>query len=154
MSGAALPDVNVLIALFDPGPVHHEAAHDWFSDHAAGGWATCPLTQAGFIRVLSALGAPDLRPVTLANHLKKFCASRQHEFWPKSIQLTDTSLFDLSFATHRNLTDIYLLGLARANGGRLVTFDRRSRSRPSPAPVAGCWRLLGRAFDHYRHLRS
>ena len=124
MSGAALLDVNVLIALFDPGHVHHEAAHDWFSDNAGSGWATCPLTQAGFIRVLSAVGSPELRPVTLASRLRTFCASRQHEFWSQAISMTDTKVFDLSFATHRTLTDVYLLGLARVNGGRLATFDR------------------------------
>ena len=124
MSGAALLDVNVLIALFDPGHVQHEPAHDWFADSATDGWATCPVTQAGFIRVLSALGSPALRPATLLDHLRRFCASRAHEFWPDAISLTDAALFDLSFASHRNLTDVYLLGLAKTRGGRLATFDR------------------------------
>lgn len=124
MSDAALLDVNVLVALFDPGHVHHEPAHDWFADNAADGWATCPVTQAGFLRVLSALGSPELRPATVVEHLRKFCASPGHEFWPDTIALTDATLFDLSFASHRNLTDIYLLGLARKKRGRLATFDR------------------------------
>ena len=124
MSGAALLDVNVLIALFDSGHVHHDAAHDWFADNAAGGWATCPVTQAGFVRVLSAV-APDLyRPATLITHLRKFCSSSAHQFWPDAIALTDPLVFDLSFASARHLTDVYLLGLARERGGRLATFDR------------------------------
>jgi toxin-antitoxin system PIN domain toxin len=120
----ALLDVNVLVALFDPGHVHHEAAHDWFADIAAEGWATCPVTEAGFVRVLSAVGSPELRPATLVRHLSTFCKSPAHEFWPDTISLTDTRLFDLSFASHRNLTDVYLLGLARKKRGRLATFDR------------------------------
>jgi hypothetical protein len=124
VSGAALLDVNVLIALFEPGHVHHEAAHHWFADSAADGWATCPVTEAGFVRVLSALGSAALRPGTLADHLRKFCSSPAHEFWLDALSLTDTKVFDLSFATHRNLTDVYLLGLARHKGGRLATFDR------------------------------
>ena len=124
MSGAALLDVNVLIALFDPGHVHHEAAHDWFAENGADGWATCPVTEAGFVRVLSALGSPAQRPATLIEHLRKFCASPAHEFWSDAISLTDATVFDLSFATHRTLTDVYLLGLARQRNGRLATFDR------------------------------
>jgi toxin-antitoxin system PIN domain toxin len=124
VSGVALLDVNVLVALFDPGHVHHEAAHDWFSDSASDGWATCPVTQAGFLRVLSALGAPELRPATVVEHLRTFCTSPGHVFWADAVALTDATLFDLSFASHRNLTDIYLLGLARKKRGRLATFDR------------------------------
>jgi toxin-antitoxin system PIN domain toxin len=120
----ALLDVNVLIALFDPQHVHHEAAHDWFAEDAAAAWATCPVTENGFVRVLSALGSPPLRAATLITHLRKFCASPGHEFWPDAISLTDTTLFELSYGSHRNLTDIYLLGLAHKKGGRLVTFDR------------------------------
>ena len=43
----ALLDVNVLIALFDETHVHHEAAHDWFADNRAAGWATCAITRTG-----------------------------------------------------------------------------------------------------------
>jgi predicted nucleic acid-binding protein len=49
----ALLDVNVLVALFDPDHVHHEVAHDWFADNGPRGWATCPLTESGFVRVVS-----------------------------------------------------------------------------------------------------
>ena len=53
MSRIALLDVNVLLALSNPRHTHHEIAHDWFADHHLGGWATCAVTQNGFIRVLS-----------------------------------------------------------------------------------------------------
>ena len=56
----ALLDVNVLVALFDPDHVHHDLAHDWFADHRSRGWATCPITENGVIRVLAnpAYGSP------------------------------------------------------------------------------------------------
>jgi predicted nucleic acid-binding protein len=50
----ALFDVNVLIALFDPAHVHHESAHAWWKANQSSGWATCPLTENGFVRVLRA----------------------------------------------------------------------------------------------------
>jgi len=46
-----LLDANVLIALGGPSHKHHASAHQWFSSGAAGGWATCPLTQCAFVRI-------------------------------------------------------------------------------------------------------
>jgi toxin-antitoxin system PIN domain toxin len=123
----ALLDINVLVALFDPDHVHHETAHDWFADSGRAGWATCPLTEAGFVRVLSnpAYGATLVRPADLSERLRRFCRSGGHVFWPDAVSLLDTSVFDLSrIGGHRQLSDVYLLGLAHKQGGRLATFDR------------------------------
>ena len=49
----ALLDVNVLVALFDPAHLHHEAAHVWFGRNRSRRWATCPLTENALVRVLS-----------------------------------------------------------------------------------------------------
>ena len=127
MSRVALLDVNLLIALFDPDHVHHDLAHDWFEDNRSEGWATCPVTENGFVRVLSnpAYGAAVTRVASLVDVLRTFCASGHHEFWSSAVSLRDETLFKLSLAGgHRHLTDIYLLGLARKMRGRLVTFDR------------------------------
>ena len=126
MSGAALLDVNVLVALFDADHVHHDAAHDWFAGNARRSWASCPVTENGFVRVVSNLarrGAflsiPDVAAI-----LRKFCASGGHEFWSDAISLADDRVFDLTLVRgHRQITDVYLLGLAVAHGGRLATFD-------------------------------
>ena len=123
----ALLDVNVLVALFDPDHIHHDAAHDWFADQGRPGWATCPLTEAGFVRVLSnpTYAGAVTRAVDLAGLLRRFCASGGHEFWPDELSLLDGSRFDLSrVGGHRQLMNIYLLGLAHTRGGRLVTFER------------------------------
>jgi hypothetical protein len=120
--------VNVLIALFSPGHVHHETAHDWFADNRASGWATCPLTENGFLRVIGnpARGGQFVPMPDLMDYLRGFCASGDHEFWPDVVSLRDERSFDLSLARgHRQLTEVYLLGLAVKRHGRLVTFDQK-----------------------------
>ena len=125
MNGPALLDVNVIVALFDPNHIHHDPAHQWFAEHPASGWATCPLTENGVIRVLSnpAYSSVAERPQEVARRLAAFRASGRHVFWPDDVSVCDTTLFSLSVG-HRQLTDIYLLGLATAHDGCLATFDR------------------------------
>ncbi len=125
MRRPALLDVNVLIALFDPDHVHHDAAHAWFGNHRASGWATCPLTENAAVRILSnpAYGASAAQPIELARRLAAFRDSGHHTFWPDDVSLCDTGVFDLVVG-HRHLTDVYLLGLAVAHDGFLATFDR------------------------------
>lgn len=127
MSRVALLDVNLLVALFDPEHVHHEIAHDWFADHRAYGWATCPVTENGIVRVLGnpRYGATPMRPAELIDHLRQLCAATAHAFWPDTVSLRDETIFKASFVRgHRQLTDVYLLGLAVTMGGCLATFDR------------------------------
>jgi toxin-antitoxin system PIN domain toxin len=124
---AYLLDVNVLVALFDPDHVHHDLAHDWFADVGRPAWATCPVTENGFVRVLCnpGYGASVARASELIERLRVFRESGGHSFWPDEISLTDASLFDPAMlAGHRQVTDIYLLGLASRNRGYLATFDR------------------------------
>jgi toxin-antitoxin system PIN domain toxin len=127
MSRVALLDVNVLVALFDPDHVHHDLAHDWFAEQRPAGWATCPLTENGLVRVLSdpRYGQAPSRPSWHIGRLHRFCSSGQHAFWPDAISLRDDALFPRHAALgHRQLTDVYLLGLAKKMGGALATFDR------------------------------
>jgi uncharacterized protein len=121
----ALLDVNVLVALFDGGHVHHDAAHDWFADNRSHGWATCAITENGFVRVLAnpKSGVSERAPAILQS-LRTFCASGHHQFWPDTLSLRD-GCFNLSVGLgHQQLTDIYLLGLAAQMGAVLATFDR------------------------------
>jgi toxin-antitoxin system PIN domain toxin len=126
VSRIALLDVNVLLALSNPKHTHHEIAHDWFADHHARGWATCAITQNGFIRVLSntAARAGTFRPAEVVDLLRRFCSAREHVFWPEAVSLTDTTLFNASLIRgYRQISDVYLLGLAKKMGGHLATFD-------------------------------
>jgi toxin-antitoxin system PIN domain toxin len=136
VSRVALLDVNVLVALFDPDHVHHESAHVWFAANRKAGWATCPLTENGLVRVLSNpayVGNPET-PASVIGRLQRFCESGNHAFWPDDATLRDRRLFSAKApSTHRQVTDIYLLGLATGKGGRLATFD----TGISVAAVAG-----------------
>jgi toxin-antitoxin system PIN domain toxin len=122
----ALLDVNLLVALFDPDHVHHDVAHDWFADNHGRGWATCAITENGFVRVLSnpAYGSEVTRPVDLVDRLRRFCRLDGHRFWADAASLRDEALFDCSRVRARQLTDVYLLGLAHRHGGTLATLDR------------------------------
>jgi toxin-antitoxin system PIN domain toxin len=97
VSGVALLDVNVLVALFDPDHVHHEPAHRWFEDHRRFGWATCPLTENGLVRVLAhpAYSLSAVPPAVILERLEAFCGSGEHVFWPDDISLRDANLFQI-----------------------------------------------------------
>ena len=122
----ALFDVNVLIALFDPAHVNHDTSHRWLEVHAASGWATCPLTQNGCVRILSQPKYPNaVTTFDAVQRLKRATSQSTHEFWPDSISIADAGLVRADHLLGpRQLTDIYLLALAVRHGGRLVTFDR------------------------------
>ena len=122
----SLLDVNVLVALFDPAHLHHEAAHRWFAGNRNLRWATCPLTENGLIRVLSNPSYRGARTTIddAAARLHKFCNDPQHVFWQDSASVRDRALFRWNHVQgHRQIPDVYLLALSTANGGRLATFD-------------------------------
>jgi uncharacterized protein len=119
-------DVNALLALFDVGHIYHGQARSWWATHQAEGWASCALTQNGFIRIISTPGYE--RPIPLQTALWGLAvqlARSDHEFWPDDMPIVDEKLFDRRYILGpKRLTDVYLLALAAKRGGRLVTFDR------------------------------
>jgi toxin-antitoxin system PIN domain toxin len=121
----ALLDVNVLIALLDADHTSHRSAVAWFSEHASAGWASCPITENGCVRIMSHPSYPNAHSVVeIVERLRAATAHAAHQFWPDGQSLLDERLIDAS-RVHgpRQLTDVYLLALAVKNGGRLVTFD-------------------------------
>lgn len=122
----ALFDVNVLIALFDPAHVHHEHAHAWLNEHRKSGWATCPITQNGCVRILSQPKYPNaISTMESIRRLDRATSQPEHSFWRDDLSITDSQHFDADHILGpRQLTDLYLLALAVKNEGRLVTFDR------------------------------
>jgi uncharacterized protein len=121
----ALLDVNVLIALLDADHASHRSALAWFTENAPQGWASCPITENGCVRIMSHPGYPNAHPVVgIVERLRAATAHETHEFWPDSESVLDARLIDAT-RVHgpRQLTDVYLLALAVRNGGRLVTFD-------------------------------
>ncbi len=121
----ALLDVNFLIALTDPGHSFRQTAIAWLTDHFDHGWASCPLTQNGCVRIVNQPKYPFRVSISEASStLHDICASPHHVFWPDDISLLNPQLFDHSkIHSPKQLTDLYLLGLAVKNNGRLVTFD-------------------------------
>lgn len=121
----ALLDVNVLIALLDADHSLHARATTWFASHARSGWASCPITQNGCIRIMSHPSYPNALSVrAVIERLTQASASAFHEFWPDDVSLLDAKVAD-SARIHgpRQLTDIYLLALAVRHNGQFVTFD-------------------------------
>jgi uncharacterized protein len=123
----ALLDTNVLIALLDPAHIHHDIAHHWFATLGETGWATCPITQNGFVRIVSQPRYSNPVSTALAAALlASFVSSPAHEFWPDSISLFESNLVDATrLMTASQITDSYLLALAVKNGGILVSLDSR-----------------------------
>lgn len=121
----ALLDVNVLIALLDSRHVHHRQATEWLGAHLDSGWASCPLTQNGCIRILSQPAYPNATNAGLvARHLGDAVASGDHEFWADDVSLLAPGVLNWNYIlSSRQVTDAYLLALAVRHGGRLVTFD-------------------------------
>lgn len=123
-----LLDVNVLIALIDPAHVQHDRAHDWFAAKGRRGWATCPLTENGVLRIVGHARYPNSpgTPAAVAELLSILRALGGHEFWPDDVTLFDAQRVDSTrLLDSGQVTDTYLLTLALAHGGKLATFDRR-----------------------------
>jgi toxin-antitoxin system PIN domain toxin len=122
----ALLDVNMLLALFDAEHLHHARALAWWTDNRENGWASCPLTQNGFVRIISGDRYQRRRLMSDAMALLRAQIARPgHAFWPDDVSLTDPQRFDHTRVLGPNqITDAYLLALAVKNGGRLVTFDQ------------------------------
>jgi toxin-antitoxin system PIN domain toxin len=123
----ALLDINILIALLDLDHVHHRRARMWFEARTAQGWASCPLTQNGCVRIMSQSGYPN--PVPIAEvmlRLKQAARAPEHEFWPDDISLLDEKVADRNrIHGARQITDLYLLALSVKHGGCFATFDDR-----------------------------
>ncbi len=125
----ALLDVNVLVALSWPEHTSHEAAQRWFARNAHQGWATCPITQSGFVRVVSnpAFSRNAITPQQALALLERNLAHPDHRFWPDDLSLLDALRQQQGIVGHRQVTDAYLLALASHHRGTLATFDRAVR---------------------------
>lgn len=122
----ALLDVNVLVALAWPNHVHHDTARSWFIEQRDKGWATCPLTEGGFVRVscnpsvVRHTVTPQEAIALLAN-LRRLGA---HSFWPLDRSIVDLpEEIGVRLQGYRQITDAVLLASAMQRNGQLATFD-------------------------------
>lgn len=123
-----LLDVNVIIALIDPNHVFHDSVHKWWEANLADGWASCPLTENGVIRIMSQPNYSKqarFSPGELIRILQEFIQNTDHEFWSDDVSLLNETIFNHSLITgYRQITDAYLLALAVIRQGVLTTFDK------------------------------
>ena len=123
-----LLDVNVWVALLDEAHVFHAQALGFMQKRRVR-IASCPLVENGVIRVLnlpgySAAGAVGFRVV--ADKLNEICSGVDHEFWPDDLSLRTPGVVNWPRVLgHNQITDVYLLALAVAHQGCLVTLDHR-----------------------------
>ncbi|HJY04978.1 MAG TPA: TA system VapC family ribonuclease toxin [Bryobacteraceae bacterium] len=126
---AALLDVNALIALVDSDHVAHQTIRNWFTRHHRSGWATCPLSENGMVRVLSQPAYPSgqrtpAEVIQVLNALKS-AFEESYQFWPDDVSIADDSLLNSALiAGSRQVTDAYLLALAARHNGTIASFDR------------------------------
>lgn len=123
-----LLDVNVLIALIDPGHVAHDDAHEWFAATGQTAWATCPITENGVIRIVGNPKYPNSpgSPSLVMEIVGKMRSLPGHSFWPDDVSLVGSGdIAPTKILTSGQVTDTYLLALAKARGGQLATFDRK-----------------------------
>ena len=122
-----LLDANVLIALAWPAHEAHSRVQQWFARNSKQGWATCPLTQSAFVRILSnpAFSPHAVTPQEALNVLSANLQHAGHQFWRDEITLLDAlKRFEGRVVGHLQVTDAYLLSLVLHKNGRLATLDK------------------------------
>ena len=122
-----LLDVNVLLAMHLPGHKDYARVHRWFSRTGADAFATCAITQCGFVRISSQLSVKDwdIQFPETKIALETLTALPGHVYWSSDIDyLNATEHFSARMQGHKQITDAYLLGLALSNRGKLATLDK------------------------------
>ena len=122
----ALLDINVLIALAWPNHVHHAAARAWFEERRRDGWATCTLTEAGFIRLSCnpAVVRRTVTPLDAISVLKHLTGLASHSFWPLNRSVVEMpEVIGARIQGYRQITDAVLLAAVMQYNGQLATLD-------------------------------
>ncbi len=134
-----LLDINILLALADSLHIHHKRSRGWFLSRERHAWATCPITENGFIRILGQAaypgfqgGAEEARQV-----LESLASYPGHQFWSDELSILNTRLIPKLLGS-KHLTDLYLLALAVRNKGSFATLDQRIDPHLIPGGPNSC----------------
>ena len=122
-----LLDVSVLIALVRPKHEKHERVMRWFRTSGGKHWATCPFTEAGFVRIVShpKFTAQSVDVAEALQLLSELIAMPGRQFWPIDMAFAGAvKPFEERFFGHQQVTDLYLLSLAVRHKGAVATTDR------------------------------
>ncbi|MFD1504814.1 VapC toxin family PIN domain ribonuclease [Georgenia yuyongxinii] len=130
-----LLDVNVLVALTNPTHIRHESAHRWLArlpDSVR--WATTPMTEASFIRLMTnpAVAGQDVTASAALDVLAQMRDVPDHVFVPDDSSLAVPHIDLTALVGHQQVTDFHLVNLAAATGAVLATFDTRIASALAP----------------------
>lgn len=132
MTGPWLLDVNFLLGWLWPRHQTHLAATSWLSSIGREEWATCPVTEMGFLRIVTSPSFSPLAPrwkEAVGMLKRETLDSPTHRFLPDSLPLhTIERQFGTRMQGPNQITDAYLLALAMHHQGRMVTFDYRMSS--------------------------
>ena len=126
-SSTHLLDVNVVIALAWPLHMHHAVAHAWFDRVGHKSWSTCPLTQLAFVRISSnpKIISAAVSPRAAVHALGQMVGLAGHVFWADDLRVNDLASFsNKALVGHRQVTDAYLIELAKRHKGKVATLDR------------------------------
>jgi uncharacterized protein len=122
-----LLDVNALVALTSIEHPQYSKAQRWFDSLVDQEWGICPLTEAGYVRIVTNPASGPIFSTFLhaAAILKDLARWPGYRYWPIiGSWATLTASFASRITGHQQVTDAYLLGLAIKEDGVLVTFDR------------------------------
>jgi toxin-antitoxin system PIN domain toxin len=130
--GPWLLDVNMLLAWLWPKHAYHREALEWLKQNLHNGWASCPFTETGFLRIVSSPAFSPQAPALAEAHAllqQQMQPKLGHKFWPADVGSASTDPNYLARVSgHQQITDAYLLALAVKNKGCLVTRDRRMQT--------------------------
>ena len=121
----SLLDVNVLVGMLDANHEHHAAVAGWLGQNEDT-WASCPITQNGYLRIVTQEGYANAISINEAvNKLGQAVSTASHEFLSDDISLLNEQLVAHEHIQGpKQLTDIYLLALSVSHGARFVTLDQ------------------------------
>lgn len=127
-----LADTNVLIGLTDPMSRFHQLAHAWLARQQDAGWATCPITENGFVRITTnpSYASGQLSFPTAVQLLRSLKNLSGYRFISDDYSLFEPDGEDFNISGHNQVTDLYLLELAKRHGMKLATFDHRTKFLP------------------------
>jgi uncharacterized protein len=132
-SNLLLLDVNVLIGLAWPNHQFHSVATRTLGV-STNRWATCALTQLGFIRLSSnpAVSPAAKSPSEAAALLEAMTGDSLHVYLESLPSPVDSRREFEKILGYKQVTDAYLLALARHYNATFVTFDTKLKNLAGP----------------------
>jgi uncharacterized protein len=128
-----LLDVNLLMGLLWENHEHHSKARRWLRGCTA--FATCPVAQLGFARVSShPLLGYGMAPEQAFSILRRLLADPRHQFVPDDLSCADRVVRTDLISRASEVTDRYLVALARQHQLSLATFDEPLATAFAPEP--------------------